>query len=152
MAEVTETITVDRPPAEVWKVLAAFERLAEWAPNVQHSSLTTDRADGIGAVRRVQVGRNALLEEVTEWEPEERLSYAITGLPPVVRSAVNTWRLSPTTGGTEIRLTSTVDAGNRPPQLLVARIIGRVMAKASREMLIGLRRQLDQQQLERSEW
>lgn len=144
MAELTETITVDRPPAEVWEVLAAFERIAKWAPNVQHSSLTTDRADGVGAVRRVQVGRNALLEEVTEWKPEERFSYAITGLPPVVRSAVNTWQLSPTAGRTEVSLTSDIDAGPRPPQLLVARIIGRAMAKASREMLSGLQHHLDQ--------
>jgi uncharacterized protein YndB with AHSA1/START domain len=144
MAEVSETITIDQSPTEVWRALAAFERIAQWAPNVQHSSLTTGKADDVGAVRRVQVGRNALLEEVTAWEPEQRLAYAITGLPPVVRSAVNTWRLSPTADGTEISLTSTVDAGNRPPQLLVARIIGRVMAKASREMLTGLRHHLEE--------
>ncbi len=144
MAELSEAITVDRPPADVWEVLAAFERIVEWAPNVQHSSLTTDRADGVGAVRRVQVGRNALLEEVTEWEPGERLSYAINGLPPVVLSAVNTWRLAPSGNGTDVSLTSTVDAGGRPPQRLIARIIGRAMAKASREMLSGLQHHLDQ--------
>ena len=151
MAEVSETITVGQSPTVVWNALAEFERIAQWAPNVQHSSLTTGRADDVGAVRRVQVGRSALLEEVTAWEPEQRLAYAITGLPPVVRSAVNTWRLAPSANGTEISLTSTVDAGNRPPQLLAARIIGRVLAKASRERLTGLRHHLDRPQLERSE-
>ncbi|MFK8023946.1 MAG: SRPBCC family protein [Ilumatobacter sp.] len=143
MAEITETITVNRPSTQVWSLVADFGAIAEWAPNVAHSSLTTEQSTGIGAVRRVQVGRNALLEEVTEWEPHAQLAYSIRGFPPVVRSAINTWRLSAVDDGTEVSLTSNVDAGGRPPQQLVARIIGRVMAKASREMLGGLKDQLE---------
>ncbi len=144
MAEVTETTTVRRPPADVWATLAAFDRIIDWAPNVDHSSLTTAQADGVGAARRVQVGRNALLEEVVEWESGERLGYSITGLPPVVRSATNTWRLEPTADGTTVTLTSSVDVGPRPPQQFVARIVGKVMAKASRDMLGGLQQHLEE--------
>ena len=41
-------------------------------------------------------------------------------------------------GTTAVTLTSAIDAGPRPPQQLVARVAGRVLATASRQMLSGL--------------
>ena len=142
MADVVEAVTVDRSPNEVWGVLAEFDKIAGWASNVDHSSFTTNGAVGVGTVRRVQVGRNALLEEIREWEPNDRLVYSIDGLPPVVRSVTNTWQLNPIEAGTEITLTSSIDAGPRPPQKVAARLFGRAMAKASATMLAGLAQHL----------
>lgn len=142
MAEVVESLNIARSTADVWAVLADFGAISRWAPNVDHSCLTTITAGGVGSTRRIQTGRNALLETVTDWEPERRLVYTISGLPAVIRSVTNTWQLDPDGDTTDVSLTSTVDAGSRPPQLLVARIVGRVLAKASREMLSGLDRQL----------
>ncbi len=79
-----------------------------------------------------------MLETVTDWEPERRLAYSITGLPPVLRSMTNTWQLADHGASTELTLTSSIDTGPRPPQKVVARIIGRILAKASRQMLDGL--------------
>ena len=84
MPDITETIEIVAPVADVWGVLADFESIARWAPNVDHSSLTTPQPAGVGAGRRVQVGRNALLEVVITWEPEQTLAYELTGLPPIV--------------------------------------------------------------------
>ncbi len=66
------------------------------------------------------------------------LAYAITGLPPIVRSVSNSWELTARSGGTAISLTSTVDAGPRPPHQLIAKIVGRRLAAASDEMIDGL--------------
>ena len=41
---------IDAPPDRVWKLLADYGAIASWAPNVDHSCLLTDRADGVGAV------------------------------------------------------------------------------------------------------
>lgn len=142
MAEVVEQTHIKTPPDRVWRVLAELDGISSWAPNVDHSCFTTDHTGGAGAVRRVQVGRNALLERVTEWDPGHRLAYAVDGLPPVVRSATNTWELVESGDGTTVSLTTCVDAGPRPPQQLIAWMIGRVMAKASREMLGGLEQHL----------
>ena len=138
MADIEEMVSIAAPPDQVWAVLSDFGAIASWAPNVDHSSLTTDQQDGVGAVRRVQVGRNALLEQVVEWESGERLAYSIQGLPPVIRSVVNTWALAADGESTKVTLTSQVDAGPRPPQQLIARAIGKGLAKASRQMLDGL--------------
>ena len=110
--------------------------------------MTTDAADGVGATRRIQTGRTTVLETVTDWVPEGRLSYSITGLPPVVRSVTNAWRLDDRGASTEVTLTSSIDCGPRPPQKVVARVVGRILAKASREMLEGLDRHLQAQQRE----
>lgn len=152
MVEIVEARSLGVPASVVWAELADFDGISRWAPNVDHSCLTTSTADGVGATRRIQTGRNTVLETVTDWEPELRLAYSVTGLPPVIRSVTNTWRLAGrdgTTGGTtEVTLTSSIDTGPRPPQQVVAQIVGRALAKASRQMLDGLDRRLQDQQLE----
>lgn len=144
MAVVVEELRIERSPDDVWVALADFGGISRWAPNVDHSCLTTEERAGVGTVRRVQVGRNALLERVVEWEPGQTLAYAIEGLPPVVRSVTNTWRLDGSGGSTTVTLTSRIDAGPRPPQKVAARVFGRVLAKASREMLTGLKAHLEE--------
>lgn len=142
MAEVVEEMIVDRAPSDVWAVLADFAAISRWASNVDHSSLTTEQAEGVGAQRRIQVGRNTVLERIVDWEPDHRLGYSITGLPPVVKSVINTWQLDDLGPSTRVRLTTQVQTGPRPPQQVVARVISRVLAKASRQMLDGLNEEL----------
>ena len=115
MTTEARTGAIDAPPDRVWDVLADYGAIASWAPNVDHSCLLTERADGVGAVRRIQTGRTTLREEVEAWEPGASLSYRIIGLPPIVRSATNTWRLTGSGGSTTVTLTSEVDCGPRPP-------------------------------------
>lgn len=144
MADIVETISIARSTDEVWAVLADFGGIAQWAPNVDHSRLTTDHGDRVGAARRVQIGRNALLERVLEWTPGETLTYKIEGLPPLVRSVTNAWHLDEVGASTSVTLTSTVHTGPRPPQQLIARVVGRGLANASREMLAGLKAHLEE--------
>jgi uncharacterized protein YndB with AHSA1/START domain len=145
---VERSLTIPAPVEQVWSVLAGFDDLASWAANVDHSCwLDDERFDGemIGRARRVQAGRMALVERITVWDPPARLAYELVGLPPVVRSAVNEWRLDPdrsTRSRTLVTLTSHVDCGPRPPQQLVARIVGRRLAGASDTMLAGLAAEL----------
>jgi carbon monoxide dehydrogenase subunit G len=132
------SVIVGAPPRAVWEVLADFGALARWVPEVDHSCLLHGAPAGLGSVRRVQVGRTTLLETVTVWSPPEHLAYDITGLPPALRHVANDWRLRPVDDGTEVTLTTTVDAGPRPPQRLMARLVAFRMAKTSEAMLAGL--------------
>ncbi len=136
--EIVRALRIDRSAADVWDVLADFGAIGGWAPNVDHSCLTSTETEGPGAVRRIQTGRNTLLERVIEWEPEKRLAYSIEGLPSAIGKVTNSWELADSGKSTNVRLTSTIDAGPRPPQKLVARVVGRVLAKASGQMLQGL--------------
>lgn len=138
VSDTTATLTVQAPAAEVWAVLADFGEIARWAPIVDHSCLLSAQQEGVGTVRRIQSGRRTLLEEVVEWVDGERLSYVVEGLPSAVRSLRNTWQLDDGGGSTQVTLTSSVDAGQRPPQKLVAQALSRQLSKVSNQMLHGL--------------
>ena len=146
---VTErTRTIAAHLTRVWDVLADFDRLAVWADNADHtcwldepSADDVDGGDMVGRARRVQAGRVVLVERITVWEPPARLAYDLGGLPPVVKTAVNEWRfrVDPANGEhTIVTLATHVDGGPRPPQRLVARLVGTRLAKASDVMLAGL--------------
>ena len=142
MAEISCTRNIAAEPEAVWAALADFGAISGWASNVDHSCLMSGQTEGIGTVRRVQVGRSSLVERVVDWAPNITLAYSIEGLPPVIRSVVTTWTLSETAGGTRVSLTSRVNAGPRPPQQLIAGIVARRLAKASETMLAGLDRHM----------
>ena len=155
MTSVSRTGAIAAPPQAVWNALADFGAIVVWAPDVDHSCLLTEQATGIGAARRIQAGRTTLVETVTEWSPPAAdrpgvLAYRIEGLPKVVRSLTNRWVLTPSDTGTSIVLTTTVDAGPRPPQQLVARLVGRRLAAASEEMIAGLATHVTDSQTARS--
>lgn len=144
MSTIERRRTIPAAAADVWAVLADFDRLADWAANADHTCWQDEpRADGemVGRARRVQAGRVVLVETITVWDPPSRLAYDLGGLPPVVKSAVNEWRLSVDPSdpdSTEVTLATHVDCGPRPPQQLIARIVGRRLASASDTMLAGL--------------
>lgn len=142
MAEITCTRNIAAEPGVVWALLADFGAISAWAPNVDHSCLMSEQAEGIGMVRRVQVGRSSLVERVVDWAPGITLAYSIEGLPPVIRTAVNTWSLMEMANRTRVSLTSRVNAGPRPPQQLIAGVVARRLARASETMLAGLERHL----------
>ncbi len=138
MTEVERRRTVAASPDVVWTLLADYGGIVAWAPNVDHSCLLSEQESGVGAERRIQSGRTTLVETVRSWEPNQELSYEITGLPKVVRSVVSAWRIAPHDDGTVVTLTSAIDAGPRPPQRLIAKIVGRKLGEAADEMLAGL--------------
>lgn len=137
--------TIPAPAEAVWAVLADFAAISSWASNVDHSCVLREPEVGemVGTTRRIQTGRTTLVERITLWDPAAALAYDIEGLPPVLRRVTNRWDLAP--GGarsTTVRLTTTVDAGPRPPQRLIAAIAGRVVARQSDVMLDGLAERL----------
>lgn len=127
-------------PAEVWAALAAFDRISAWADDVDHSALLTDGPPGVGTARRVQVGRMALVETVTTWDPEVELAYTIAGLPPIVRSVENRWSLRAADEGTLVTLTTSIDPGTTPRGRIGSRVLGLALGRASGRLLSGLQR------------
>jgi hypothetical protein len=120
-------------------VLARFDRIVDWAPDVGHSEAMTSPASGPGAARRVQAGGLTLVETVIEWDEGRALAYTLAGLPPFARRAVNRWVLEPA-GPERTTVTLTVDVapGPRPPMRVAAAIGTLVMRRANRRMLDGL--------------
>lgn len=138
MTRVERTATVDAAPDAVWHVLADFGAISSWVPMIQHSCLLSDRTEGVGTVRRVQVGRRTVVERVVTWEPPERLEYDLEGLPPFVGAGRNSWRLEAVDGGTHVTLTTTLEPGPNPVKRFVATKVLERMALVSEMMLAGL--------------
>ena len=145
MARISRSRSIAASPEAVWDALADFGALSSWAGNVDHSCLLEQGADGVsvGTSRRVQVGRNTLVERITELAAPAVLAYDIEGLPRRLRRVANRWTLTPAGGSTEVTLTSTVDIGANPIAGIAEGAIGRYLARQSDVMLAGLAERLE---------
>lgn len=141
MASVSRSRVIAAAPEAVWDVLADFGAISSWAGNVDHSCVL-ERGPGdspVGTSRRVQVGRNTLVERITDYAAPSTLAYDIEGLPRRLRRLSNRWDVRPAGAGrTEVTLTSTVEIGDNILARGVETLVCRAMGKQSEAMLTGL--------------
>ncbi len=139
MADIARSRTIAAEPTEVWDVLADFGSISSWADNIDHSCILNHGSEPVGTTRRVQIGRNALVERITEFDPTWTLAYDVEGLPKRLRRFNNRWTLRRIQGGdTVVTLTSTVEIGPHAMQQLAERAVCRVQVRQSDVMLAGL--------------
>jgi hypothetical protein len=144
VADISRSRTIAARPQAIWDVLADFGALSAWAPNADHSCVLNAAPDGtLGTTRRVQVGRNTLVERITQFDPPTALAYDIEGLPRRLRNVANRWTLRPAGDATEVTLTSTVKIGAGRPARLAEQVALRVLAKQSDSLLAGLAHRLE---------
>ncbi|MGE2718403.1 SRPBCC family protein [Mycolicibacterium celeriflavum] len=145
MAELDRSRVIAATPTQIWDVLADFGAIASWL-DVDHSCILTHGPDGamVGTTRRVQMGRNTLVETITECDPQYVLAYEIEGLPKFLGRLSNRWTLEPTSGGeTVVTITSTVRKGRGRTQQLVERLACQALARGSDKMLAALAARLE---------
>ena len=144
MADIDRSRSIAADPNAVWDVLADFGSISSWADNIDHSCILNHGGEPIGTTRRVQIGRNALVEQITEFEPTRALGYDVEGLPKRLRRFNNRWSLRPADNGTTIvTITSTIEIGSGPLQKLAERVACRVQVRQSDLMLAGLANRLE---------
>lgn len=144
MAVISRSRTVPANQRAVWAVLADFGALSSWADGARHSEVLHHGPDGLlGTSRRVQVGRDALVETVTDCVEPITLAYDIAGMPRRLRSLSNRWTLAAAGSGTIVTVTSTVRVDAGPASRAAEWVVGRAMAKMSDEMLAGLVRRME---------
>jgi carbon monoxide dehydrogenase subunit G len=144
VAQIDRTRTVPATPDDVWKVLADFGALSSWVDGVDHSSILVRGADGpLGTARRVQMGRNTLVERIVEFDPRRALAYDIEGLPKRLRKVTNRWTLRPQGQSTAVTLTTTVEIGSGRISQLAERVICRAITRQSDDLLAGLAKRLE---------
>ncbi len=131
--------------SRVWDVLSDFGGLARWFTEAEHSSLLTERGQGVGAERRVQVGKLALVETVVAWEPERALAYDIEGLPAIISSSRTSWQLEDAAdGGTRVSLLMHTRMAAGPVGALLYRAgVSRALRARAKGLLRGLERACD---------
>jgi len=145
VSDISRSRTITAPPQAIWEVLADFGALSSWSANADHSCILNHGPDGgaMGTTRRVQIGRNTLVERIAEFDPPTALAYGIEGLPKQLRNVVNRWTLRPSGGATEVTLTSRVEIGTGPLARAAEWVVCRGMAKESDSMLAGLAKRME---------
>jgi len=146
VADIQRTRAIAAPVDEIWTVLCDFGSITSWAVGVDHSCILYPGPGGgpLGTARRVQVGRDALVERIVEFDPPRVLAYQIDGLPRRLRRVTNRWTLEPARGDSaRVTLASTVEIGPRPAQRLAERVFCRLLARQSDGMLAGLAHRLE---------
>ncbi len=143
VAAIDRSRTIAAAPQAVWDVLADFGSISSWADNIDHSCVLVQADQPLGTTRRVQIGRNALVETITEFDAPQAIAYDVDGLPKQVRRFTNRWSLRPTDQGTVVTLTSTVEIGSGALRKLAERALCRVQVRQSDIMLAGLARRLE---------
>ncbi|WP_333890122.1 SRPBCC family protein [Mycolicibacterium gadium] len=144
MARIDRSRTIAAAPQDVWDLLADFGALSTWVDRVDHSCILVHGADGpIGTTRRVQLGRQTLVERIVEFDPPKALAYDIEGLPKQLERVNNRWTLRPSGQSTVVTLTSTVQIGSGRIRELAERAMCRLMTRESDGLLDGLAKQLE---------
>lgn len=145
VANISRSRTITAQPQAIWAVLADFGALSSWSENVDHSCIMNHGpgGDAVGTTRRVQIGRNVLVERITEVDPGTALAYCIEGLPSRLHTVANRWTLRPADVGTVVTLTSRVEIGANPVARTAEWAVCRGLAKESESMLAGLARRTE---------
>lgn len=144
VADIDRSRTIAADLQAVWDVLADFGSISSWADNIDHSCILVQGNEPLGTTRRVQIGRNALVETITEFDPLRVIAYDVDGLPKRVRRFANRWSVRPTgNDATLVTLTSTVEIGSGAVKKLAERAVCRVQIRQSDIMLAGLAHRLE---------
>lgn len=145
MATISRTRTVAAPAAAVWDVLADFGSISSWAENVDHSCLLQHGGDpaAVGTTRRVQVGRDTLVERITDSTAPTTLRYQIEGLPRRLGTVANRWSVMGFGETAAVTLTTSVEIADNPVARIAEKALCRFMAKQSDTMLAGLAQRVE---------
>ena len=139
VADISRSRVIAAGQQAIWDVLADFGAIGSWAPMVDHSSLLRADVEPSRQARRIQMGRTTVIEKVVTIDAPTILAYDIQGLPRIIAGLRNSWELAALpTGFTVATLTTTVRVGPRAPQRLAERVICRMAARQSEQLLAGL--------------
>jgi uncharacterized protein YndB with AHSA1/START domain len=125
-------VTVAAPPSVVWPLLADIRGWPDWSPNdrVELVREGDPAPDGVGAERLLFTGRITVREEITVFEPGERLGYRLlSGLP--MRDYRADITLTPRDEGrvTDVRWTARWRTQPPVPGFVMRAAMGRVLGR-----------------------
>lgn len=97
--KVTNHVEIEQDVQDAWEVLAAYGDADQWASGVELSlwDQPSDGSDPVGTSRlcAVPVFGTNLQERIERWEPGQRLTFVVTGMPAPVVRATSDWALRP---------------------------------------------------------
>jgi carbon monoxide dehydrogenase subunit G len=142
MQTITQSVTINRPVAEVWDYLSNFENTTRWSRGVLEARQTSGGPLGVGATLQAVVtafGRRRTADYlVTEFEPGQAFAFEVSSGPLASRA-----RYSVEPAGAGTRLTASGEAVVTGVARLLAPILVRTVRKHSEADLANLKRILE---------
>lgn len=104
MATIHNEITINAPVERIWDVLATPEALDRYDPTVRKSLLISEAKTNVGAKRRVEMqdGKNWFEETITEFKPNQALTYELTACSFPVHKLRHSYRFQPSGDQTKV--------------------------------------------------
>jgi uncharacterized membrane protein len=125
MAQIVDTVEIDRPPDEVFAYMDQLERHGEWQADIQSVRVETEGPTRVGTRatdrRKTPMGSMETTYEITEHDPPRKAAFR--GVNGPVRP-VGSVTVEPLDGGTRSRVTLSMD--------MVGHGIGKLLAPMAR--------------------
>jgi carbon monoxide dehydrogenase subunit G len=142
MSTMTQSVTINRPVAEVWDFIGNFENTTRWSRGVLEARQTSDGLLGAGSTLQTVVkafGRRRTADYlVTEYEPNHAFAFEVTSGPMTSRA-----RYSVEPAGAGTRLTASGEVAATGLYRLLAPIIVRTVKRHSEADLTNVKRILE---------
>jgi uncharacterized membrane protein len=121
MAQIVDTVEIDRPPEAVFAYMDQLERHGEWQADIRSVRVETEGPTRVGTratdKRKMPMGTMETTYEITEHDPPKKASFR--GVNGPVRP-VGSVTIEPLDGGSRSRVTLSMD--------LVGHGVGKLMA------------------------
>jgi carbon monoxide dehydrogenase subunit G len=144
MAPVTGTVTIDRPPAEVFEYLADIPRRGEWQSAIRKVEIQTPEVTGAGVevleTRLVPGGERTFRWQVSEYHPPT--DWGLRGIGNAV-NAIAYVHLTPLEGGARTEARFEIDFEARGPAKPLALLARRGARREIPRDLAELKRRLE---------
>jgi carbon monoxide dehydrogenase subunit G len=142
MTTISQSVTVNRPVAEVWAFISNFEHTTRWSQGVLEARQTSDGPLDVGSTLQTVVkafGRRRTADYlVTAYEPNRAFAFKVTS-GPITSQA----RFSVEPAGAGTRLTASGEATATGLYKLLAPILLRTLKRHSQDDLANLKRILE---------
>jgi carbon monoxide dehydrogenase subunit G len=142
MMKLAQSVTVNRPVAEVWTFISNFENTTRWSRGVLEAKQTSEGPMGVGSTLQTVVrafGRRRTASYlVTEYEPNTAFAFEVTS---GVMTSKARFSVEPAEAGTRLTASGEVDAVGL--YKLLAPILVRTLKRHSEDDLANLKRILE---------
>ena len=125
--------TTSAAPDAIWALVADVESYCRWGPwsTAGYGSKGDGTGGGVGAIRRLRLGRTTTLERVEEVDPPRRLVYRVVkGIP--VRNYRAEVSITPTAEGARVHWSASWD------RTLAGRLAQRRLRSLYPQVVLGL--------------
>lgn len=148
MTVLENAIPIDATPEKVWSVLASLDALAEYDPGVSKVEIVSVTRQGLGAERRCDLRPGGWFKErVTDWRPNEALSFELYACTLPLRRLRHSYRLTSEGGATLVRQRMEYELKLGPlGKLIDALLVRRKWTAGIKGFLAGLKRHVEAEQ------